>query len=597
MNTFVDEVKADILDNLKKDPLSGSDLNDMIEEQIPITRYSDLSKIGHIDEVLDDFGRGIVLYNWNESTGHWIGLLKKGNTIEFYDPYGNSTTALPNFLQIPANIQHETGMDKDILGHLIEASGYNMIYNKMKHQQKERDVNTCGRHVGMRLLLSTLTNEEYNDRMRHYKKQVNLDDLVSLVSESLIGDTPIDKLTVGSGSYEAPAMTKQQLDDIHSLYYDDMNFFGRDKLWKLANNSGINISRRQVADWLTKQEVWQTNVYPVRNAKTIRSTVSKAPHKQIGIDLIDMQNYRYDGYTYILTGIDMFSKKGYAIALLNKEHNTVNAGLKDMLLDIEYVGSIRSDNGSEFISTSFKKILKDNNIKQVLSLPGKPQSNGQVERFNQTLKRMLMLAMKSSSSQDWVSILDTIVNNYNKSYQSTIEMTPNQAEAATLKQQQEIKNNITNRSTVNKDGVKFQVGDRVRVKLDKKGKDGARWSKEVYEIDRVVNPKSELSNPNYKLKGITGNKSLFYNNDLQPIQDIQNQQDDPGDDFYDVSKIIRPSVQKGVKGFIVRWKGFSAANDTWESRDILDRDIPKMIRAFEKAHNIEWTDKGFKWKK
>ena len=269
MNTFVDEVKADILDNLKKDPLSGSDLNDMIEEQIPITRYSDLSKIGHIDEVLDDFGRGIVLYNWNESTGHWIGLLKKGNTIEFYDPYGNSTTALPNFLQIPANIQHETGMDKDILGHLIEASGYNMIYNKMKHQQKERDVNTCGRHVGMRLLLSTLTNEEYNDRMRHYKKQVNLDDLVSLVSESLIGDTPIDELTVGSGSYEAPAMTKQQLDDLHSLYYDDMNFFGRDKLWKLANNNHIDVSRRQVADWLTKQEIWQTNVYPVRNAKTI----------------------------------------------------------------------------------------------------------------------------------------------------------------------------------------------------------------------------------------------------------------------------------------------------------------------------------------
>ena len=38
----------------------------------------------------------------------------------------------------------------------------------------------------------------------------------------------------------------------------------------------------------------------------------------MAIDLINMENYMYDNYKYILTGIDLFSKKSYAIPLEDK---------------------------------------------------------------------------------------------------------------------------------------------------------------------------------------------------------------------------------------------------------------------------------------
>jgi len=71
----------------------------------------------------------------------------------------------------------------------------------------------------------------------------------------------------------------------------------------------------------------------------------------------------------------MFSKKAYAEALPNKEAITVAKAMEKIIDDqIFYVSSIRSDNGSEFIAKEFKEMLAKYNIKQVLSLPGKPQS-------------------------------------------------------------------------------------------------------------------------------------------------------------------------------------------------------------------------------
>ena len=46
------------------------------------------------------------------------------------------------------------------------------------------------------------------------------------------------------------------------------------------------------------------------------------------------------------------------------------------------IRTIRSDNGSDFISKEFKAFLKMKNMNQVLSEAYKPQSNGAIERTN-----------------------------------------------------------------------------------------------------------------------------------------------------------------------------------------------------------------------
>ena len=188
-------------------------------------------------------------------------------------------------------------------------------------------------------------------------------------------------------------ISKESESQLHDLYYTQGNFFGRDKLHALAKSRGIKVTYRDLLDWLSRQEVHQ--VY-MRTTKTtnIQSTVLSRPHEQIGIDLIDMQNFEIDGYNYILTGIDLFSKKAYAIPMKSKAEKDMIPAMKKMLTQIGAVKSIRSDNGSEFISAKFKKLLKDNNITQLLSKPAAPQSNGTIERTNGIIKRMIRMSMK-----------------------------------------------------------------------------------------------------------------------------------------------------------------------------------------------------------
>ncbi|KAA0146499.1 hypothetical protein FNF28_07666 [Cafeteria roenbergensis] len=143
----------------------------------------------------------------------------------------------------------------------------------------------------------------------------------------------------------------------------------------------------------------------------------------------DVRLIGWDGIQYILTGIDLFSKKGYARALLNKKADTVAEAMDNLLSEAHGIRSVRSDKGTEFINQKFKAVLKRHNVKQILSLPGKPQSNGQVERFNGILKEMIRKSMRAKGTRDWPSYLQELVDVYNNSYQITIDMTPNEAHA------------------------------------------------------------------------------------------------------------------------------------------------------------------------
>ena len=56
-----------------------------------------------------------------------------------------------------------------------------------------------------------------------------------------------------------PPLSKYQLDILNTEFYTNMNFFVRDKLYSILRHKYPDkaISRRQVADWLSNQEVNQ----------------------------------------------------------------------------------------------------------------------------------------------------------------------------------------------------------------------------------------------------------------------------------------------------------------------------------------------------
>ena len=275
------------------------------------------------------------------------------------------------------------------------------------------------------------------------------------------------------------AVEEKKLKD---LYYNSKQFFGRDKLYKIAQNKGINMSRRDVMNWLKKQNLNQ--VYAgTRKTSDIQPTVLKRPRSQLGVDLIDMSNFAINGYKWIFTGVDMFSKKMYAVPMKGKDtllaYNALSTMMKSVAPPQPLFSVIRSDNGSEFIGTL--NTLYDNKIKGakdwltktygsqmkfrdppfkeeenpktkekrriyqyasatkfrwVFSSAYTPQSNGMVERANGTLKRLIMKSMKAGQikqtkispkeARNWVKAMPILVANYNNSVHDVTKKTPNE---------------------------------------------------------------------------------------------------------------------------------------------------------------------------
>lgn len=383
-----------------------------------------------------------------------------------------------------------------------------------------------------------------------------------------------------------PPISLEQRQAIYDVYYKERNYFGRDRLYQLLKSRGIeNISKMQVMDWLKEQELWQ--LYRKKEkAKTIQKTILTAPNKQIGIDLIDMQNYEYKGHKYIMTAIDLFSKKAYAVALKNKENKEVVRGLAKIIKSVDgEISSIRSDNGSEFISAQFKSLLDKHDIKHVFSLPYKPQSNGQVERFNGILKKMLFKSLKYESSYDWVSILQEILDNYNNSQHETTKFAPNDI---TEDDYSVVNNNIKNKVTSKRESNKshLNVGDKVRIQVQDE-KDGTNWSKDIYVIEKVYKPRKTITRQFYYLDNNDGKK--YYDNDLQKIETIDNAFDTI--EKFEISRLIKPTFKYNEPAFYVKWLHYK--EPSIERRSKLIDDAPKLVKNYEKKHKVVWLSDRF----
>ncbi len=351
-------------------------------------------------------------------------------------------------------------------------------------------------------------------------------------------------------------------------------------------------SKTIIVEWLKTQELWQLYA-PAEESKEIQSTILSKSHDQIGIDLIDMSNNEFNGYKWILTGIDLFSKKAYAVPMKNKENRNVNVAIKKVINE-SHPKSIRSDNGSEFISQSFKKILDDNNIKQIFSLPGKPQSNGQIERFNGIIKNLINKDMKYNGSYDWYSPLEKLIDNYNDTYQSVIKMTPNEAENITDKDSlDKIKQNIYKNVVSKRKSLitsKFKIGDFVRLK-DENEKTKTNWSKEIFKISKVNKRQKIYTSPSYYISRLSENSIInkkYYDNDLLLVPDVngkaivKNKIDE--EKKYEISKLLEFKLKNGDGMYLVKWKGYKET--TWEPRKLLYADVPKMIKKFDKDNDI-----------
>ena len=84
---------------------------------------------------------------------------------------------------------------------------------------------------------------------------------------------------------------------------------------------------------------------------------------------------------------------------------------------------LHTDQGSNFESKLFKAVLELLEIDKTRNTPFHPQSDGQVERFNKTLKHMLT-KMLEAHEDDWDDQLSVAMMAYRSSIHETTGETP-----------------------------------------------------------------------------------------------------------------------------------------------------------------------------
>ena len=152
----------------------------------------------------------------------------------------------------------------------------------------------------------------------------------------------------------APPLTKEQLEVLNKVFYKDLMMFGRYKLFNFLRSEYADkeISRRQVAEWLSQQEINQLYSPSKGKPKTFKSSMT-TPNKILAIDLVNMEKFQVRGYKYLFNAVDMSSRFIYSVAMKNKEKDEALKSFKK-IYNKSKTKALRSDNGSEFTNKPFK---------------------------------------------------------------------------------------------------------------------------------------------------------------------------------------------------------------------------------------------------
>lgn len=154
----------------------------------------------------------------------------------------------------------------------------------------------------------------------------------------------------------------------------------------------------------------------------LQSFPISARFDRVHIDLMGPFPVTPRGNKYVVCCIDAFTKWPEAAAIPNKEASTVaDFFLSDIISRHGAPQTVVSDNGREF-DGEFLRLLEDCYIEHRHSSPNHPQTNGLVERFNQTLRQALQKSVKDH--KDWDLHLNKILFGYRIGMQASTQCSP-----------------------------------------------------------------------------------------------------------------------------------------------------------------------------
>lgn len=147
------------------------------------------------------------------------------------------------------------------------------------------------------------------------------------------------------------------------------------------------------------------------------------PFSRIAMDIVGPLLPSSSGNRFILVICDYATRYPEAFPLRSIKAKQVAKALGQLITRVGIPREIITDQGTNFMSTLLKHTYKFLGIKAIRSTPYHPQTDGLVERFNQTLKRMLRRFV-NETGKDWDAWLPYLLFAYREVPQASTGFSP-----------------------------------------------------------------------------------------------------------------------------------------------------------------------------
>ena len=149
----------------------------------------------------------------------------------------------------------------------------------------------------------------------------------------------------------------------------------------------------------------------------------EVPFNRLALDIVGPLPRTSRGHRYILVMVDYATRYPEAIPLRAATAKAVARELMTLFSRVGIVREILTDQGSCFMSRVLKDLLRLLQIRHLRTSVYHPQTDGLVERFNQTLKRMVKKVMEVDG-KNWDQLLPHVLFAIRKVPQASTGFSP-----------------------------------------------------------------------------------------------------------------------------------------------------------------------------
>lgn len=296
------------------------------------------------------------------------------------------------------------------------------------------------------------------------------------------------------------------------------------KYYDPANPVGFTGDHRHLKhvnaeEWLSSQDAY-TMHKPVRRRFKTRSYQTSHVDRQWQADLVDMQGLtaHNDGYRYLLTCIDVFSRYAWAVPLKTKYADSVIEGFKKIFKAGRVPELLQTDQGKEFENRNLQSYLLTVGSRQ-FSVKSDYKA-ALVERFHRTLRARMWRYFTANKTKRYVDVLGKLLQSYNNRPHSSLEgHTPTQVVNESRLQWYlwDVRNPVETPQRKRK--LRYKVGDHVRLSWKKKTFQRGytqNWTAEIFVVAEV----NAGEPPMYKVADLDGNvlEGKFYEAEMQRVR-------------------------------------------------------------------------------